>query len=88
VAVAQRTGAPERFDALVLDALYRIGASDPDLPVADVRRRRRRFGGGLAALLAADDARGTGVGDLVERAFNARGIRTGASNAALRAAVG
>lgn len=88
VAVAERTGAPERFDTLVLDALCRIGASDPDLPTRETRRLRRHFGGALAALLAADGARGAGVGHLVERAFAARGIRAGARNAELRARAG
>lgn len=85
VAAGERTGQPDVVDGLLVDALVRLGRDDGGETVRDLRRRRQRFGAGLAALLEADDARGTGVGDLVERAFAERGIVTGASNTALAA---
>lgn len=85
-AVTAATGDPLWFDALLLDALTRIGRADRDVTVAEARRRRRSFARGLEALLVADDAHATRVGHRIERAFAQRGIVAGASNARLRAA--
>lgn len=85
VAVQARTARSDVFDRLLLDALVLLGRDEDGETVRELRRRRRRFASGLDALLAADDAGGTGVGDLVERAFAARGIVRGATNAELAA---
>lgn len=71
---------PDRFDAVVLRALDRIGRADPDLPIEIVQRRRRRFANALEAILAEDQACGGDLVETVETVFAARGIEAGTGN--------
>jgi hypothetical protein len=83
-AVCASGGQAAEFDHLVAEALVRIGAADPGLPVDAARHRRRSLGSALAAILDADAARGGLFGDVIAAAFADRGIETGFSNADLR----
>lgn len=74
----------EHFDALVLEALVRLGRRGAGAPASQARRLRKQYAAGLGALLEADEAWRTGLGDAIQGSFAAHGIRLGASNSALR----
>jgi hypothetical protein len=81
----QRRGVdPERFDAVVVRALDRIGRTGRDLSVDAARRLRRRFALVLEAILEEDLDAGGRLAALVEPVFAARGIEVGAGNDDLR----
>jgi len=81
----QRRGIPaERFDALLLRALDRVGRTFEELPLELARRRRRSFALLLEAILDEDPAQGGALGATVESVFAQRGIRVGAGNDELR----
>jgi hypothetical protein len=82
--VERRGIAPERFDAVMVRSLDRIGRVGEGLPTEEAQRRRRRFAVALEAILEEDAAGGGEMADIVESVFAGRGIELGTANNAAR----